>query len=132
MTAARSWPCTATGSTAFISTLRPRRRRSFPRAYAFTQRWLSRRGEWPKRLDRAHVGLSSLSHQVEDGARGYASEQRVDVIVCGHTHRPGRKRVRPDRAGRRGIEYFNTGCWVDRPASFVTVGAAGVALNHCP
>jgi metallophosphoesterase superfamily enzyme len=26
----------------------------------------------------------------------------------------------------------NTGCWVDRPASFVTVGAMGVALNHCP
>jgi UDP-2,3-diacylglucosamine pyrophosphatase LpxH len=102
------------------------------RAYAFTQRWLSRDGEWPKRLDRAHVGFSSLSRQVEAGACGYASEHAVDVIVCGHTHRAGRTVF--DRPGPSGeaIEYFNTGCWVDRPASFVTVGAGGVALNHCP
>ena len=62
----------------------------FSHAYAFTQRWLSKHGEWPKRLDRAHVGFSSLSQQVEDGACGYASEQGVDVIVCGHTHRAKR------------------------------------------
>jgi hypothetical protein len=31
------------------------------------------------------------------------------------------------------IEYFNTGCWVARPASFVTVAAGGaVALDHRP
>jgi len=100
--------------------------------YAFMQRWLSRRGEWPKRLDRAHVGLSKLSHQVEDGARGYASSNEVDVIVCGHTHRPGRKVFDETGPGGVAIEYFNTGCWVERPASFVTVGATGVALNHCP
>jgi predicted phosphodiesterase len=37
----------------------------FSRAYAFTQRWLSKNGEWPKRLDRAHIGFGSLSRQVE-------------------------------------------------------------------
>ena len=104
----------------------------FSRAYAFTQRWLSREGEWPKRLDRVHVGFTSLSREVEAGAKGYASEHDVDVIVCGHTHQA--RRTVFERAGPcgSGIEYFNTGCWVDRPASFVTVGAAGVALNHCP
>jgi UDP-2,3-diacylglucosamine pyrophosphatase LpxH len=104
----------------------------FSQTYAFAQRWLSTRGEWPKRLDRAHVGLSNLSQEVEAGACGYAAEQHVDVIVCGHTHLA--RRTVFDRPGPSGhaIEYFNTGCWVDRPASFVTVGAAGVALNHCP
>jgi UDP-2,3-diacylglucosamine pyrophosphatase LpxH len=101
-------------------------------AYAFVQRWLSRAGEWPKLLDRLHVGLSSLSAQVEAGARGYASSHAVDVIVCGHTHRPSRKVFDLTGPGGGAIEYFNTGCWVERPASFVTVGAAGVALNHCP
>jgi UDP-2,3-diacylglucosamine pyrophosphatase LpxH len=104
----------------------------FSRAYAFTQRWLSRQGEWPKRLDRAHVGFSSLSRQVEAGAEGYACEQEVDVIVCGHTHIAERTvfdRMGPSGAG---IEYFNTGCWVDRPASYVTAGTHGVTLNHCP
>ncbi len=104
----------------------------FSHAYAFTQRWLSKHGEWPKRLDRAHVGFSSLSRDVEQGACGYASEQGVDVIVCGHTHKATRAVF--DRPGPSGqaIEYLNTGCWVDRPASFVTVGADGVVLNHCP
>ena len=115
----------------FISTY-ARTSALFSHAYAFAQRWLSRKGEWPKRLDRAHVGFSSLSRQVEQGACGYASAQGVDVIVCGHTHRA--KRAVFDLAGPSGsaIEYFNTGCWVDRPASFVTVGAGGIALNHCP
>ena len=102
------------------------------RAYAFIQRWLSRSGEWPKRLDRAHVGFSNLSAEVEAGARGYAAENAVDVIVCGHTHLARRTVFDPPRPGGRSIEYVNTGCWVDRPASFVTVGAGGVALNHCP
>lgn len=104
----------------------------FSRSYAFAQRRLSTGGEWPKLLDRLHAGLSSLSERVEEGAFGYATSHDVDVIVCGHTHRP--RRTVFDVPGPAGgfIEYFNTGCWVDRPASFVTVGAGGVALNHCP
>ncbi len=104
----------------------------FSRAYAFAQRWLSAGGKWPQLLDRLHVGLSNLSEQVATGARFYAHEQRADVIVCGHTHRPSHRVFDVAGPGGRGIEYFNTGCWVDRPASFVTVGAGGVALNHCP
>jgi UDP-2,3-diacylglucosamine pyrophosphatase LpxH len=104
----------------------------FSRSYAFAQRWLSAGGEWPKLLDRMHVGLSNLSEQVATGARALASEDAVDVIVCGHTHRPRHEVFDLVGPGGRGIEYFNTGCWVDRPASFVTVGSAGVALNHCP
>ena len=88
MAGARSWPCTATASTAssratsglgvLLACLRLRP------ALAVQH------GEWPKRLDRVHVGFSSLSQQVEAGACGYASEQGVDVIVCGHTHRAKR------------------------------------------
>ena len=105
----------------------------FSRVYAFTQRWLSRSGEWPKRLDRAHVGFSNLS-AADRGRRPRLRRRatRVDVIVCGHTHQAMRTVFDPPGPGRRPIEYVNTGCWVDRPASFVTVGAGGVALNHCP
>ncbi len=105
---------------------------AFSRIYAFVQRWLSRHGEWPKLLDRLHVGLTTLSAQVEAGARRYASSHGVDVIVCGHTHRAQSSVFDLTGPGGGSIEYFNTGCWVDRPASFVTIGSAGVALNHCP
>lgn len=101
-------------------------------AYAFAQRWLSTGGEWPKLLDRIHVGLTRLSEQVAAGARGYARDHLVDVIVCGHTHRPGHRVFDITGPGGQGVEYFNAGSWVDRPASFITIGAGGVALNHCP
>ena len=58
----------------------------FSRVYGFTQRWLSKSGEWPKRLDRAHVGFSNLSAQIEKGAAATPPRTTVDVIVCGHTH----------------------------------------------
>jgi UDP-2,3-diacylglucosamine pyrophosphatase LpxH len=52
--------------------------------------------------------------------------------VCGHTHQARRTVFNRTGPSGNGIEYFNTGCWVDRPASFVTVGVAGVVLNHRP
>jgi UDP-2,3-diacylglucosamine pyrophosphatase LpxH len=115
----------------FISTY-ARTSAFFSHAYAFAQRWLSQSGEWPKRFDRAHAGFSSLSRQVEDGARDHALENGVDVIVCGHTHLAKRTVFNQPGPSGSAVEYFNTGCWVDRPASYVTVGATGVALNHCP
>jgi UDP-2,3-diacylglucosamine pyrophosphatase LpxH len=98
--------------------------------YAFAQRWLSAGGEWPKRLDRLHARLGGLSERVAAGARRLAGESAVDVIVCGHTHKPRHEVFDLVGPGGRGIEYFNTGSWVDRPASFVTVDATGAALNH--
>lgn len=104
----------------------------FSRAYAFSQRRLSWGGEWPKRLDRMHSSFTRLSERVAQGAQGYARERALDVVVCGHTHRPGHRVFDPEGPGGRRIEYVNAGCWIDRPASFVTVGVAGVALNHHP
>lgn len=101
-------------------------------AYAFAQRCLSASGGWPRLLDRLHTGLTNLSEQVAAGALSFATEHQADVIVCGHTHRPGHRVVEAADAGGRRIEYVNAGCWTERPASFVTVCAAGITLNHCP
>ena len=102
------------------------------RGYAFIQRWLSR----PASGRSCSIGRMSASaasaHRSRPGARGYASDNAVDVIVCGHTHRPSRKVFDETGPGGGAIEYFNTGCWVEHPASFVTVGAAGAMLNHFP
>ena len=87
------------------------------RSYAFAQRRL-RPAAVAQVVDRLHAGLSGLSERVEEGAFGYATSHGVDVIVCGHTHRP--RRTVFDVPGPAGglIEYFNTGCWVTgRPAS---------------
>ena len=104
----------------------------FSSFYAFAHRCLSTCGEWPKLLDRIDVGIRRLSEEVAAGARSLAREQGVDVIVCGHTHMPGHQVFAERGPAGRFIEYFNTGSWVERPASFITVGAQGVAIGTCP
>jgi UDP-2,3-diacylglucosamine pyrophosphatase LpxH len=68
------------------------------------------------------------------GARAerYASDLAVDVIVCGHTHKPNHQVFDLKGPAGRGVEYFNTGAWLERPASFLTVDARGVTINRCP
>ena len=101
--------------------------------YAFGMRHLSRKGHWPRLLDRLDVGLRRLGEQVAEGALGFVRDDpAVDVIVCGHTHEPGHRVFDVTGPGGQGVEYFNTGSWVERPASFVTVGPRGVALESCP
>ena len=100
--------------------------------YAFVMRHLSRQGRWPQLLDRLDVGLRRLGEQVAAGAHSLVRDDPVDVIVCGHTHEPGHLVFDVAGPGGRGVEYFNTGSWVERPASFVTVGPRGVTLESCP
>ena len=118
----------------FVSNYVAHRRLLFSRAYAFTQRWLSRQR---RVAQAARPGACRLQQPERRRSRpvpaAMPASNAVDVIVCGHTHlrRSGRCSTAPGPSGAA-IEYFNTGCWVDRPASFVTVGTGGVALNHCP
>jgi len=59
---------------------------------------------------------------------------REEVIVCGHTHE-AHHRVFDGISGPggRGVEYFNSGAWLHRPASFLSIDARGiVAINRCP
>lgn len=104
----------------------------FSAAYAFSMRWLSRRGEWPRLLDRMDIGLRSLAEEVATGVRRLVETDPVDVVVCGHTHRPSHRVFNVRGPAGYEIEYLNTGCWVERPASFVTVGPRGAALMTCP
>ena len=99
--------------------------------YAFSMRWLSLRGEWPRWIDRYATARLGLCEKVAQGAKHLAAADPFDVIVCGHTHEP-LHRVFPDVRGPagRGVEYFNSGSWLDRPASFLSVDAvSGVRIN---
>jgi UDP-2,3-diacylglucosamine pyrophosphatase LpxH len=104
------------------------------RLYAISMRHLSRRGEWPRRLDRLHVGLTALGEEVAEGARLFAAANPFDVIVCGHTHEAQRRVFEGvSGPGGSGVEYVNSGAWLGRPASFLTADARGAfAINRCP
>jgi UDP-2,3-diacylglucosamine pyrophosphatase LpxH len=102
------------------------------RLFACCMRYLSRRGEWPLRLDRLHASLAALGEEVAEGVLRFATANPFDVIVCGHTHEPHHRVFDIKGPGGRGIEYFNTGAWLHSPASFLAVDAAGVTMNRCP
>lgn len=74
-----------------------------------------------RRIDRLNTRWLSLRGKVAAGALHYAKLGRADKIFCGHTHQA-------DFATRDGIEYYNTGAWVDLKPTYITVGEQGVAI----
>lgn len=102
--------------------------------YTSCQNIFSSDGHWPTKLAKLHVGLSGLSDKIADGAAEFADRLGADVIVCGHTHEP-LHRTYPRVTGAEGerlVRYYNTGSWVQKPASFVSVSGPDVVQHVCP
>ncbi|MDX6749706.1 UDP-2,3-diacylglucosamine diphosphatase [Geminicoccaceae bacterium 1502E] len=100
------------------------------RLYTFCQHRLSSEGRWPGLLDRWHSQLLGLHEKVAAGAAALARQHGRDVILCGHTHQPLERRFAAP--GERAVTYVNAGSWVERPASFLSIDAQAVRINHCP
>jgi UDP-2,3-diacylglucosamine pyrophosphatase LpxH len=74
-------------------------------------------------LDRLNTRWLRLSEQVAHGALSYAKPGKAERIFCGHTHAP---LVRE----RDGVEYYNSGAWVDQRCTYITIGPEGVAVHE--
>ncbi len=62
------------------------------------------------------------AQKIEADSIKYAAKQGCDVVCCGHTHLP--------IANSRGpIQYFNSGCWTEKPCHYLTV-ADGIVQLH--
>ena len=74
-------------------------------------------------LDRLNTRWLRLSAQVARGALSYAKQGKAERIFCGHTHVPLRRQL-------DGIEYYNSGAWVDAHCTYITVSQQGVAIHE--
>jgi len=74
-------------------------------------------------LDRLNTRCLRLSTKVAASALAYAKAGAIDRIFCGHTHLPLHQQ-------RDGVDYYNTGAWVDHRSTYVTVGDEGVAIRE--
>jgi UDP-2,3-diacylglucosamine pyrophosphatase LpxH len=74
-------------------------------------------------LDRLNTRWLRLSEQVARGALSYAKPGKAERIFCGHTHAPLARE-------RDGVEYYNSGAWVDQRCTYVTVGPEGAAIHE--
>ncbi len=74
-------------------------------------------------LDRLSTRWLRLSTKVAEGALAYARQGHVDRIFCGHTHVA-------DSGTERGVSYYNTGSWMDKRATYITVDEQGVTIHE--
>ncbi len=96
--------------------------------YACCQRRLAPYHGWLSRLEAWQVRVAGVGEQVARRALEHGREAAFDLVVCGHTHQPLIKQV---THGGRPVTYANSGAWVGRPASFLTVGPHGLGLDFC-
>jgi len=62
------------------------------------------------------------AEKIEQDARRYAARRGCDAVCCGHTHHAVEKRDGD-------VHYFNSGCWTEKPCSFLTVIEGNVELH---
>jgi len=83
----------------------------------FSQRRLS------KLVDRLDTRWRRHSAKVSAGALAHARAHHVQRVFCGHTHLAM-------QGAEDGIEYFNTGCWIQNAATYITVDEQGVQIHE--
>lgn len=84
-----------------------------------------------QRVDKTHTVARSAKHnskmflrsvqKVQDQAIEYARKHGCDAVCCGHTHLPA-------AVTGGDVEYYNSGCWTERPCHYLTVQDGVVEL----
>ena len=91
--------------------------------YLWLQKIDAKNKRFARYLDRLNTRWLRLSEQVAQGALSHAKQGKAERIFCGHTHVPLQME-------RDGVEYYNSGAWVDLRCTYVTVGADGVGIHE--
>lgn len=91
--------------------------------FLWLQKIDSRNKRFARYLDRLNTRWLRLSAQVAQGALSYAKQGKAGRIFCGHTHVPLKME-------RDGVEYYNSGAWVDRRCTYITVDVEGVRIHE--
>jgi UDP-2,3-diacylglucosamine pyrophosphatase LpxH len=74
-------------------------------------------------IDRLNTRWLRISAKVASGALAHAHQRGAKRIFCGHTHEA-------THAQRDGIEYYNSGGWVDSRLTYLTVDEEGVRIHE--
>jgi UDP-2,3-diacylglucosamine pyrophosphatase LpxH len=74
-------------------------------------------------IDRLNTRWLRMSAKVAAGALSYARQHKVDRIFCGHTHDAM-------HVTQEGIDYYNSGGWIDSRLTYITIGNDGVQIHE--
>ena len=73
-------------------------------------------------IDRLNTRWLRMSPKVATGALAYAAQHGADRIFCGHTHEA-------IHVEQNGIDYYNSGGWVDSRLTYLTIDEQGVEIH---
>ncbi|MFZ0734162.1 MAG: UDP-2,3-diacylglucosamine diphosphatase [Candidatus Sulfotelmatobacter sp.] len=74
-------------------------------------------------IDRLNTRWLRMSEKVAAGALAYARHHQAERIFCGHTHEAL-------HIERDGIDYYNSGGWVDSRLTYLTIDESGVQIHE--
>ncbi len=64
-----------------------------------------------------------LSKKVAYGAVRHAIRKGIGNVICGHTHQAMSMLI-------DNVHYYNSGCWTDMPANYISIGREGIELHE--
>ena len=91
--------------------------------YLQLQKWDTRSKMLTRFLDRLNTRWLRLSTKVAAGALAHARHHQAARIFCGHTHAALHRH-------EDGIDYYNSGSWIDERPTYITVGEEGVQIHE--
>jgi UDP-2,3-diacylglucosamine pyrophosphatase LpxH len=74
-------------------------------------------------IDRFNTRWLRMSEKVASGAINHAHFQGASRIFCGHTHAAMHRE-------ENGIDYYNTGAWVDANPTYIVINEDGVQIHE--
>lgn len=92
-------------------------------SYRAFQRLGGKRQRISRFVKRRYKAWLRLSPRVAKGAVKHGLARNADVVICGHTHQAMEEKI-------HGVEYYNSGCWADRPSSLVVVDSSGIHIER--
>lgn len=93
--------------------------------YLQLQKWDTRNKSLTRFLDRLGTRWQRLSEKVAEGALAHGRHHQAARIFCGHTHA-----AMEQRDHEHGVDYFNSGAWIDARPTYITVGEEGVRIHE--
>ena len=91
--------------------------------FLWLQKIDSKNKQFARYLDRLNTRWLRLSAQVAQGALSHGKQAGAERIFCGHTHAPL-------STERDGVQYYNSGAWVDLRCTYITVDQEGVSIHE--
>ena len=91
--------------------------------YLQLQQWDTKSKMLTRFLDRLNTRWLRLSTKVAAGALAHARHHQAARIFCGHTHAALHRH-------ENGIDYYNSGSWIDDHPKYITVGEEGVQIHE--